>query len=196
MHPPDTRAATPGVAQEEYRSLRATIQTRGTLRIVVALFTWSVWAALALLGWTNGLPPLGGVISLLVLAGGFELMLSLHTGVERIGRYLQVTFESGQAAPPAWEHVAMGMGRRWLSPGGVDPLFAGVFLLAALINALPAVVGGTMAELAGAVGIHAAFALRVLMARVFVSKQRAHDLAALREVISSNSLVSRIQQTR
>jgi TRAP-type mannitol/chloroaromatic compound transport system permease small subunit len=71
------------------------------------------------------------MISLLVLVGGFEVVLSLHTGVERIGRYLQAAFESGQSTPPAWEHVAMGMGARWLSPGGLDPLFSAVFLLAA-----------------------------------------------------------------
>ncbi len=128
----DTSSEARALSLEEYRSLRATVQQRGSLRIVVALTTWSVWAALALSGWTNGLPPVAGLITLVALWGGFELMLSLHTGVERIGRYLQAAFESGEGRSPAWEHVAMGMGGRWLSPGGLDPLFSGVFLVAAL----------------------------------------------------------------
>jgi hypothetical protein len=168
MPTPDTSLETRALSLEEYRSLRRTVQQRGTIRIVVALATWSVWAALAFAGWTNGLPPMAGLLSLIVLFGGFELMLSLHTGVERIGRYLQIAYETGLTSPPAWEHVAMGMGGRWLSPGGLDPLFSGVFLTAALVNALPAVAGGSMTEVAAAVVVHIAFGLRVLIARRFV----------------------------
>lgn len=181
------------VSLEEYRSLRATIQHRGTLRIAIALLTWSVWAVTTLWCLTNGAMPLAGAISLLVLAGGFELVLALHTGVERIGRYVQVAYETGLAQLPAWEHVAMTVGPRWLSPGGLDPLFAWVFLLAALANLLPSL-SETSVDVASAVVIHAAFGIRVLLARRFAAKQRAHDLEALKQVISSNALVSRIQQ--
>lgn len=183
-------------AHLEYRSLRATIQQRGTLRVIVALVTWSAWAGLAMLGWTSGVSPIAGMIPLLLLVGGFELVLSLHTGVERVGRYLQITFESGHSTPPAWEHVAMGMSRIWLSPGGLDPLFSGVFLLATLINALPALVSSSTAEQSGAAIVHAAFAVRIMMARRFAARQRSHDASALHQVISSNSLVSKIQQGR
>jgi hypothetical protein len=196
MHPLDSLDATPALAYEEYRSLRETIQRRGTLRVVIAIVGWVAWAGLAMLGWTTGVSPVAGIIPLLVLAGGFEVVLSLHTGVERIGRYLQVTYESGQLPPPAWEHVAMSMGSRWLSPGGLDPLFSVVFLLAAVINALPGLAAGSTAEIASAAVIHLAFVIRVLLARQFAAKQRAHDLDALHQAISSNSLVSKIQQGR
>lgn len=181
-------------ALEEYRSLRATIQHRGSLRVVIAVATWSVWAALTLHTWTNGVTPLAGAITLLVLVGGFEVVLALHTGVERVGRYVQLMYESGVDAPPAWEHVAMSAGRHWLSPGGLDALFSWVFLLAATANLLPSLTSPSSAEIIGGSVMHAAFALRVLQARRFSARQRAHDLEALQRVISSKSLVSRIQQ--
>jgi hypothetical protein len=37
--------------------------------------------------------PVASLIPLVVLAGGFEAIASLHLGVERIGRYVQVRFE-------------------------------------------------------------------------------------------------------
>lgn len=189
-------ATTTALALEEYRSLRQTIERRGSLRVAAAVATWAVWAALSCWTWSGGLPPLAGAVTLVVLAGGFEAVLWLHAGVERIGRYVQATFEAGGHTAPAWEHVAMGLGRRWLSPGGLDPLFAGVFLVAALLNALPLAAGGSPIEMAAAAVLHLAFALRVLGARRYVARQRAHDLGVLHEVISSNSLVSRIQQDR
>lgn len=196
MSDPNTPVLTVKLSQEEYRSLRETVQRRGSLRFVVASMTWSIWAALALYSWTTGFAPLAGAIPLIVLFGGFEIVLTLHAGVERIGRYIQVAFESGQAAPPAWEHTAMAMGGRWLSPGGLDPLFSLVFVMAALVNAISGLAGGTSIEVAAAVITHAAFAIRILMAQQFVKRQRAHDLAALDQVISSNGLVSNIQQQR
>ena len=196
MHAPDSSQTAHELLLTEYRSLRETVQQRGSLRIVVALVTWCVWAGLALSSWTNTMPPLAGALSLVVLFGGFELVLSLHTGVERVGRYIQQMFESGQLAPPAWEHVAMHMGSRWLSPGGLDPLFSVVFVSAIFLNALPTISTGTTPEVIGAVALHGALVVRVLMARRFVKKQRAHDLAALEQAISSNSLVSKIQQGR
>lgn len=191
----ETPVATSTLSQEEYRSLRATVQQRGTIRIVVALVCWCVWAGLAVASWSLGAPPLAGLVSLVVLVGGFELVLSLHTGVERVGRYIQLMYEPGSPTP-AWEHVAMGMGGRWLSPGGLDPLFGGVFLMAAVVNALPALVAGARTEMVGGAVVHLAFAVRIQLARQFASRQRAHDLEALRQVISSNSLVSKIQQQR
>jgi hypothetical protein len=181
--------------QEEYRSLRQTVQHRGTLRFVAALVSWIVWAALALHSWTSGVAPLVGVFSLMVLVGGFEIVLALHVGVERIGRYIQVMFETGSNAAPAWEHTAMAMGARWSSPGGLDPLFGGIFLLATLLNSLQGLVGGASApEIVGSIVIHLGFALRILGARRYASRQRALDLAAVKEALASNSLVSRIQQ--
>jgi hypothetical protein len=195
MDTPKTPGATRELSHEEYRSLRQTVQRRGNIRMILALATWSVWAALATFSWTSGLPPLVGTISLLVLVGGFELVLAMHTGVERIGRYIQHTYEPDDALP-SWEHTAMAMGKHWLSPGGLDPLFSIVFLFAALTNALPTIAGGSTPEVLGTAVIHLAFVIRVALARIFVARQRAYDLNALQQVISSKPLVSKIQQER
>lgn len=184
-----------GHAREEYRSLRRTIQSRGSLRVGIALATWIGWAALAMWGWTSlAAGPVAGLMPLLVLVGGFEIVLSLHTGVERVGRYVQRMFESGRPTPPAWEHVAVAMGPRWLSPGGLDPLFSLVFLFATWLNLVPSMLSGDVTTLV-VIGVpHVVFMVRVELARQFAAKQRAADLAALDAAISSNSLVSKIQQ--
>ena len=181
-------------AQQEYRSLRETIQTRGSLRVGIAVATWSVWAVLSLWCWTSVAGAVVGLVPLFVLVGGFEAVLSLHTGVERIGRYVQRMFEPGGPTPPAWEHVTVAMGPRWLSPGGLDPLFSLLFLLATWLNFIPAAAGADSLQLTIVTVAHGAFIIRVVLARRFVARQRAADLAALESVISSNSLVSRIQQ--
>ncbi|TAK16150.1 MAG: hypothetical protein EPO35_05875 [Acidobacteria bacterium] len=157
---------------------------------------WSVWAALSLWCWTTAAGAVAGLVPLLVLVGGFETVLALHTGVERIGRYVQRMFENGGPHPPAWEHVAVEMGPRWLSPGGLDPLFSLVFLFATWLNFVPAAAGGDSLQLGIVSATHGAFVLRIVLARRFTARQRAADLAALESVISSNSLVSRIQQQR
>ena len=192
----DTPKTSADLAQEEYRSLRETIQTRGSLRVGIFVATCLVWAALSLWCWTTVAGPLAGLLPLFVLVSGFEAVLSLHTGVERIGRYVQLTFENGGAAAPAWEHVAVAMGPRWLSPGGLDPLFSLPFLLAAWLNFIPAAAGADALQLTIVTITHGLFIVRVVLGRRFAARQRAADLTALESVISSNSLVSRIQQPR
>jgi hypothetical protein len=194
MHSQETSESAALLALQEYRSLRETIQARGSLRFTLAAVTWFVWAALSLWCWTSVAGPVAGLIPLFVLVAGFEIVLSLHTGVERIGRYVQRMFENGGAASPAWEHVAVVMGPRWLSPGGLDPVFSLVFVAAAWLNFIPSAAGADRLQLAIVTATHLAFVLRVVMARRFVARQRAADIAALESVISSNSLVSRIQQ--
>jgi hypothetical protein len=164
--------------------------------MAIAFAAWAVWAVLAFAAWAIDSHPLAGLIPLVVLIGGFEVVLAIHTGVERVGRYIQRVHERGDVTAPAWEHVAMGMGARWLSPGGLDSLFGGVFLLATFVNLLPVLFAGTAMEAGVGITCHAAFSIRVLLARRFAAQQRAHDLAALDQVISSNSLVSKIQQER
>ena len=53
--------------------------------------------------------PVATILPLLFLATAFEIVFALHTGVERIGRYIQVFFEDGSG----WEHTAMTFGRRY-----------------------------------------------------------------------------------
>jgi cbb3-type cytochrome oxidase subunit 3 len=90
--------SSPPFAESEYETLRATIRERGTMRICLVLGGMVAWAALvpALL-----LAQLTGVVilvPLLVLATTFELNFFVHTGVERIGRYLQVFFEDSSGS--------------------------------------------------------------------------------------------------
>jgi hypothetical protein len=166
----------------EFRILRETIAWRGTVRMALVPVTAGIWA----LVWTNLLlstdAGAAGAIPLLVLVAGFEAVHALHSGVERIGRYLQVNYENGREGP-LWESTAMRLGPG-LPGGGVDPLFTAIFLLGAATNLallatslspqLPTVV--LMATL------HTFFAVRVLRARRAAGQQRAVDLESFRAV--------------
>src|SRR5262245_557442 len=120
-------------AAEEYRALRDTIRERGTARVWIVLIGLALWAALTLLTFALAPFPAATTRPLLVLAAGFEVVFSLHTTVERIGRYIQVFHE----AEPGWEHVAMAYGQRFAG-SGVDPLFANFYRTATVLNFLPA----------------------------------------------------------
>ncbi len=170
------------LAVEEYRALRATIRERGSLRLFVAALTFVAWAPMSLL--VPGLVPnpVLSLIPLLVLAAGFEVVFALHVGVERVGRYIQVYFESDAGDLPSWEHVAMAIGGN--AGSGIDALFAILFLSGTLLNL---VVGGllaaraTAAELAVLGVLHALFIGRVLSARRFAAAQRQRDLSLFAE---------------
>jgi hypothetical protein len=121
---------------EEYKSLRATVRERGTARIWIFVSGVAAWAAAGLATTAITAPPVATVVPLLVLAAVFEAVFALHIGIERIGRYLQVFFET-DAEVRKWEHAAMAFGRP-KSAARPDPLFSVPFALAALINILPA----------------------------------------------------------
>ena len=55
----------------------------------------------------------------------------MHTGVERIGRYIQVFYEE-RAGAAGWETIAMSYGAKF--PSGLDPLFSIVFAAATSLN--------------------------------------------------------------
>jgi len=167
---------------EEYRALRNTIRQRGSLRMIVATLTFSVWAAAILTAVAVSPLPITGLVPLVVLSAGFEVMFALHLGVERIGRYLQVHYESnGDGA--MWEQSAM----RFRTPGGgVHPLLPALFLAAGLLNlamgTLPQLDASdsnsvqSWAEWLPALVLHVAFYTRVLVAVRFAAGQRARDL--------------------
>ena len=116
---------------DEFRVLRETIATRGTVRMVLvpaALSGWALLAGAALLFDDEAM--LLPTFSLIVLIAAFEAVHALHVGVERVGRYLQVFYESG-AGGPQWESTAMRLGPG-LPGSGVDPLFTLVFCAATL----------------------------------------------------------------
>lgn len=167
---------------EEYRALRNTIRQRGSLRVIVATLTFSVWAAAILMVVAVSPLPLTGLVPLIVLSSGFEVVFALHVGVERIGRYLQVHHEQ-TAAGPQWEHAAL----RFRAPGGgVHALLPVLFIAAGLLN----LALGTLLQLDEAdansvqslaawlpsVILHVAFYTRVLVAVRFAAGQRVRDL--------------------
>jgi hypothetical protein len=68
---------------EEYRALRATIRERGATRIWIFLAGLAAWSALVVATAALAALPVATLLPLLILAGTFEAVFSLHTGVER-----------------------------------------------------------------------------------------------------------------
>ncbi|PWT81435.1 MAG: hypothetical protein C5B57_10460 [Blastocatellia bacterium] len=164
---------------EEYRALRATIRERGSVRIYLFVAVLAAWAAATIATTTLVTLPVATLLPLLLLAGGFEAIFQLHTGVERIGRYLQVFYGDVDDSVPVreWERTAMDYGRSF--PGGSDSLFTLFFFFATVINFVPvmlAVPEPQPIELVVAGGVHALFAGRLVIARRYSGRQRALDL--------------------
>ena len=181
------RPDSPRVALEEYAALRATIRQRGTARLVIAPVIFVAWGAGAMALQFEQSLALWTLIPLVALAAGFEAILSLHVGVERIGRYLQVYFEDGPANAPAWEHLAMrgAAGPPHRGRIGLDPLFSVLFAAACLVNLAGAALlarpevfrpSGVPWSFGVCVICHAAFAVRLWRARRFAATQRQQDL--------------------
>jgi hypothetical protein len=166
----------------EYTALRHTIALRGTVRMTLAPAIVLGWAGLAGWLWVAGAPPLTPLLPLLALATGFEAVHALHAGAERVGRYLQVRYETGRQAP-AWETTAMALGPA-LPGGGIDPLFTRLFVGATLVNLLPAmaVTPALPVVLAG----HALVLGRIVRARRAAARQRAADLADITEALRAS----------
>ena len=173
---------------EEYRALRATIRTRGGLRLTLCLAGLAAWALtlVAVLAWLPN--PVAGSIPLLLLVATFEVNRMLHVGVERIGRYLQVFYEDPTAGPadgPAWERTAMSFGPAVPGAGG-HPLLLPVFLLATLLNFLTVLLPGPVPLELGIMAVpQLAFAAWTFYADRGMRRQRAAELErfrALKEV--------------
>jgi hypothetical protein len=173
------------VAGLEYAALRETIRARGGARPIAFLIGLGAWAAvlLGVLTWLAN--PIASVVPLLVLAGTFEVLRSLHLGVERIGRYIQVFFEEDAtgrppAGPPRWEHTAMAFGPS--VPGaGVHPYFLPVFLMAAVVNFLAVLFPGpVIVELVVLAVPHLAFLSWLLYCDRGMRRQRGEELARFR----------------
>jgi hypothetical protein len=166
----------------EYQGLRATIRERGTLRICIVIVGLIAMSALIVALRATQLSGVIAVVPLLVLAATFEINFFVHTGVERIGRYLQVFYEE-RAGTPGWETTAMSYGAKY--PSGLDPLFSTVFASAATLNFLTTLAvahepGWIALSLAG----HLGFAYRIVSAKALASSQRALDLDRFRSLLS------------
>lgn len=179
---PETYAQRASLRTAEFAALRRTVSGRGTARMVIMPVTCAVWASLAIILFLFGQVPITSLLPLAVLVGGFEAIHALHVGAERIGRYLQVQYEGG-ADGPQWETAAMTVGPA-LPGGGVDPLFSVVFVGAAALN-LVTILEPPPAwqELAVIGACHAAFAFRVIRARIAAARQRAVELESFRALL-------------
>jgi hypothetical protein len=167
----------------EYEALRATIRERGTARLCALLAGVGLWGFLALRAYSGPTEGAALFVPFLILAATFEINFFIHTGVERIGRYIQVFHEDASGAA-GWETTAMHFGARF--PGGTDPLFAVIFFLAALVNVVSAISNQSrqpewIAVLAAA---HLAFSYRIVNARKLAGSQRALDLERFQKLIS------------
>jgi hypothetical protein len=176
-----------GFPEAEYAVLRHTIATRGTVRMVLFAVVVIAWATLALIVLTFADAPITSLYPLAILVGGFEAIHALHVGVERIGRYLQVYYETVEAGP-RWETTAMSVGPA-LPGGGVDPLFTVVFACVTFVNNIPALAlqpRATETEL-GVIGVlHLALVIRIVRARGAAARQRAVELETFRAIHSQS----------
>jgi hypothetical protein len=174
------------LAVEEYRALRATVRERGTMRLIVTAVTFVAWAALATAVQALFTVPVLTLLPLTVLATGFEVVFALHVGIERIGRYLYVHYETPGIPIPGWEHAIGEVALRAGAGSGIDPIFSVAFIVAALLNLVPvalmtadlspALPGGLPAAFAGLGLVHALVVARVLHARRFAAAQRQRDV--------------------
>lgn len=174
----------------EFRELRATIRERGTLRLIIASITFSVWGA-AILTVCGLQIPILSLVPLLLLAAGFELVFAIHTAVERVGRFIQVHHEPASAGGAAWEQTAMRA-----SGGGASghPLLPVMHIAAAILNfTLAAAVAGdpefsvfllTEPTTLVYAGLHVLFIGRVLWAFRSSASQRQRDLAMFTEALA------------
>ena len=143
----------------------------------------AAWATLALA--LRRIDQSGAVtlVPLLVLAATFEISFFIHTGVERIGRYLQVFYEE-RAGSIGWETTAMNLRRGRFPARGLDPLFSVVFFAAGALNFFDA-----LATASSAPAGHASRSWRTshsttesCQARRISATQRATDLDAFRDL--------------
>jgi hypothetical protein len=171
---------------EEYRALRDTIRERGTTRMWVALAGMSVWATLSVVLIATAASPAATLVPLMVLAGTFEVIVALHTGVERVGRYLQVFYEEEDEIR-GWEHTTMAYGQRFAAGGG-DPLFAPVIAVAVVLNFVVLVMLGAVAVEYVVIGAaHLLFVARLVQARNGAAGQRARDLERFRQLLEAGA---------
>jgi len=171
---------------EEYRALRATIRERGSLRFLVTAITFSAWAAVLITVCAVTVVPTFVLVPLVVLAAGFELNLAIHVGVERIGRYLQVKYETDLKSAAGWERTVM---RLKVPGGGLDALFLVLFVAALVLNFVaglwlgaadmtPEEIGAVRTETLVAAVLHAIVVSRWLQASRFAKSQRTRELQA------------------
>lgn len=169
----------------EFRALRDTIRERGTTRVVLVTVACVAWASLAAAIVLVAPVALLLLLPLVVLSAGFEVNFSMHLGIERIGRYLQVAFEEPGGG---WETASLEFARRF-SIKSVDPLFFWVFVAAVSGNFLCVLLTNAVTmDLAVVTLVHVGVLLRFVLARRTAAGLRADDLARFREVLGADRI--------
>lgn len=177
---------------EEYRALRDTIRARGTARVWLFLTGLVAWGGFTIATAALATLPVATLLPLLILAATFECVFSLHIGVERIGRYVQVFLEDGAG----WEHTAMAFGRPFRG-SRTDPLFTAYFLAAVVLNFVPVLLAEPAPVEIAVVGlVHILAVVRILVGRHAAGRQRAMDLHRFGELKVSNSADQRPDPAR
>ncbi len=128
---------------EEYRALRATIRERGTARVWIFVIGFGIWGGLVMATVSLAALPEATLLPLLALAAVFEAVFALHTGVERVGRYIQVFYEAEASDSLNWEHTAMAFGRAFPSATSIRSSRR-FFWIATIFNFIPAVLAGAV----------------------------------------------------
>ena len=173
----------PQLLDAEFEVLRQTISRRGTARMILLPTTILGWSALALVILLFSDLPVAALFPLAALVGGFEAIHALHAGAERIGRYLQVQYET-EPGGPRWETTAMAVGPA-LPGGGIDPLFSVVFAATTLANMLLVLAPQPTPLELGVLGVlHALFLIRIVRARGAAARQRAVELESFKTLIA------------
>ena len=168
--------------EAEYRTLRDTIRERGTARLCAVLVGLVAWAALTIALLIAELRGSATLVPFLVLVGTYEINFFIHTGVERIGRYIQVFYEE-RAGAVGWETIAMNYGAKF--PSGLDPLFSIIFAAATLLNFFALLlVDQRSGWNALSLLAHLVFAYRIVSAKKSAASQRALDLDRFRNLLS------------
>lgn len=169
------------LGQAEYRALRDTIRERGSVRMWITFAGFVAWGILALAILIGDVEGAGTLVPLVVLAASYEINFFIHTGVERVGRYVQVFYEEREGST-GWETIAMKYGATF--PSGLDPLFSPVFVTATILNLLVSLAAATRRPgwSVLAFAAHAVFAYRLVAARAAARSQRALDLERFRSL--------------
>lgn len=168
--------------QTEYEALRATIRERGTARMWLVLAGLATWGALALALVATEVDRAVTLVPFLLLAATFEISFFIHTGVEQVGRYLQVYYEEDASSPTkhGWETTVMAYGKNF--PGGLDPLFVTLFTVVGVVNFLSAFLAAARHPewIAVSLVAHLIFGWRLVTARRLSANQRTVDLERFR----------------
>jgi hypothetical protein len=164
----------------EYDSLRAAIRVRSVAGPALLVFTILGWAALTLWVFTTDVVSAAALVPLIVLAAGFEALYQLHVHTTRLALYLHVAYDA------TWETTSLSYRQRF-GAFGSNSLFAALFILATLVNFVPAAVSGAPEELAGIGIAHALLVIRIILASRRATRLEAEDLERFRSLLSSST---------